>query len=315
MHGFKICLNHSGTSKWLLSMLASSMVILMAAQVQAAGDRSEPSKAEIQRMEALYKSIQWQDGPCNARLGNIAEIKVPQGYRFTDIDGARKWAELSHNVPNPNRLGVLVPTGVGEEWTIVFSYEDSGHVPDDEKGKLDASAILESIRQGTEDANNYRRSQGWEPVEVVGWKSEPAYEDETQHLVWALRTRSSSGEGINYNTRILGRTGVMSANLLVGNEEFNSAVPLAKNLLSGYSYLSGSKYAEWRSGDKIAQYGLTGLITGGLMIGAAKMGLLSKLGMFFAKFAKVIIIGVIALGAGIAKFLRSIFGGGSKAQS
>ncbi len=226
-----------------------------------------------------------------------------------------KWAELSHNVPNPNRLGVLEPSAGDEAWTIVFSYEDSGHVPDDEKDKLDADAILQSIREGTNEANNYRRSKGWEPVEIIGWKSPPAYEDETHHLVWALRNRSSGGEGINYNTRILGRTGVMSANLLVSNEDFDSAVPRVKNLLGGYSYLSGSKYAEWRSGDKVAQYGLTGLITGGLVVGAAKLGILSKLGVLIAKFAKLIILGVIALGAGIAKFFRNIFGGGSKARS
>ena len=225
-----------------------------------------------------------------------------------------KWAELTHNVPNPNRLGILEPTGDDERWTIVFSYEDSGHVPDDEKGKLDAEAILQSIREGTEEANNYRRSKGWEPIEVVGWKSPPAYEDETHHLIWALRNRSAGGEGINYNTRILGRTGVMSANLVVGNEDFDTAVAHGQAAPRRLQFLSGSKYAEWRPGDKVAQYGLTGLITGGMVVAAAKTGLLAKLGVLIAKFAKVIIIGVLALGAAIAKFFRSIFGGG-KAQS
>ncbi len=30
--------------------------------------------------------------------------------------------------------------------------------------------ILESIREGTAEANDYRRSKGWAPVEVVGWQ-------------------------------------------------------------------------------------------------------------------------------------------------
>ena len=312
---FRRCVIRWNLSKWLPPTLATSMFVFMAAQVQAAGEHPQPSKAEIERMQALYRSINWQEGPCVAQLGTIAEIKVPQGYRFTGIDGAVKWAELTHNVPNPNRLGVLRPVDNDEMWTIIFSYDDSGHVSDDEKGKLDAGAILESIRQGTEEANNYRRSKGWEAVEIVGWKSPPAYDDETHHLIWALRTRASGGEGINYNTRILGRTGVMSANLVVGNEDFAAAVPTAKKLLGGYSYLSGSKYAEWRAGDKVAQYGLTGLITGGLVVAAAKTGLLAKFGVLIAKFAKVIIVAVLALGAGIAKFFRNIFGGGNKARS
>ena len=90
-------------------------------------------------------------------------------------------------------------------------------------------------------------------------------------------------------------------------------MPESKKLLEGFAYLPGSKYAEWRTGDKVAQYGLTGLITGGLVVAAAKSGLLAKLGMLIAKFLKPIIIGVVALGAGIAKFFRSIFGGRSKA--
>ena len=315
MHFFTMCVNRWNISKWLLPALASSTFVLMAAQVQAAGERPQPNQAEIQRMAALYKSIDWQEGPCDARLGTVARIKVPKGYHFTGSAGAAKWAELTHNVPDPNLLGVFEPIDDELGWTMVFSYEDSGHVPDDEKGSLDADAILKSIRDGTAEANNYRRSKGWDPVEVVGWKSPPAYDDETHDLVWALRNRTTGGEGIDYNTRILGRTGVMSAELLVGNEEFDAAVPVAKKLLGDFSYLSGSKYSEWRTGDKVAQYGLTGLITGGLVVGAAKMGLLSKLGVLIAKFAKAIIIGVIALGAGIAKFFKSIFGGGSGARS
>ncbi len=91
--------------------------------------------------------------------------------------------------------------------------------------------------------------------------------------------------------------------------------PWRRSSSADYQFTAGSKYSEWRTGDKVAQYGLTGLITGGLVVGAAKMGLLSKLGVLIAKFAKAIIIGVIALGAGIAKFFKSIFGGGSRARS
>ena len=276
--------------------------------------RAESGRNRTQ--SGIRKSIVWQEGPCDARLGTVAEIKVPKGYRFTGTDGAAKWLELTHNVPDPDLLGVLQPTGDEEGWTICFSYEDSGHVPDDEKASLDAAAILQSFREGNEEANKYRSSKGWKPVEVIGWKSPPAYDDDTHNLVWALRNRVSGGEeGIDYNIRILGRTGVMSAELLVGNDEFDAAVPTSKKLLGGFSYVAGKKYSEWKAGDKVAQYGLTGLITGGLVVAAAKTGLLAKLGVLIAKFAKLIIIGVIALGAGIAKFFRGIFGGGRKAQS
>jgi hypothetical protein len=41
--------------------------------------------------------IDWADGPITARLGDIAEIKVPPGYRFTGKEGTRKFLELTHN--------------------------------------------------------------------------------------------------------------------------------------------------------------------------------------------------------------------------
>jgi uncharacterized membrane-anchored protein len=314
MHGFETSVNRSNISKWLLITWASSLFVAVAVPVQAAGEHPEPSKADIQRIQ-LYQSIQWQQGPCDARLGTIAQIKVPKGCRFTAAAGAAKWIEATHNVPDPSVLGILEPIDGESQWTVVFSYEDSGHVPDDEKANLDADAILKSLREGAEEANNYRRNKGWEAVELIGWKAPPAYDEETHNLVWALRNRvvGARDEEIDYNTRILGRTGVMSAQLLVSAEEFEAAVPEAKKLLEGFGYLSGSKYSEWRAGDKVAQYGLTGLITGGLVVAAAKSGLLAKLGVLIAKFAKPIIIGIIALGAGIAKFFRNIFGGRSKA--
>ena len=121
-------------------------------------------------------------------------------------------------------MGVLMPKGHGR-WFIVFTYDDSGHVADNEKGELDAAAILQTLRQGNDAANQQRRQRGWAPLELAGWQVEPAYEDATHHLVWALRVRSEGGESINYNTRILGRTGVMSANLVVDPKDFQAPSP------------------------------------------------------------------------------------------
>ena len=297
-----------------LSVLFAVVVLLTATsgRALAAGDDAALD-AKRQQAMALAKSIVWQEGPGTGRLGTIAEIKIPAGYRFTDQAGAAKWAELNENIPSSSELGVLVPKN-HPKWFIIFSYEDSGHVPDDEKGKLDAAALLSSLREGNEAANAERSRRNWAPMELAGWQTEPTYDPATHYLIWGLRVRSEGGESINYNTRMLGRTGVMSANLVVDPEDLQSALAPAKNLLADYQFNSGSKYSEWRSGDKLAQYGLTGLITGGLVVAAAKTGLLAKFGVLLAKFAKVIIIGIAALGAAVAKFFRAIFGGG-KSQS
>ena len=67
--------------------------------------------------------------------------------------------------------------------------------------------------------------------------------------------------------------------------------------------MSGQQYAEWRSGDKVAAYGLTGLITGGAAVAAAKTGLLAKLAAGLAKMGKLVILALIAVAGGIWKML------------
>lgn len=306
MRCFPVRQSHFRPFRWLTLGLAA---MAMTAGVAVAADaKDEPNDAKVQKAIALLKSIEWQNGPGTGQLGTVAEIKIPAGYRFTGRDGARKWSELGQNIPNNADVGVLMPTD-RSGWFIVFTYEDSGHVADDEKSNLDAAAIFETLRQGNDAENEERRQRGWAPLELVGWKTPPAYEDATHNLVWALRVRSEGRESINYNTKLLGRTGVMSATLVVDPDKFESALVPNNQLLKGYQFTNGSKYAEWKPGEKIAQYGLTGLITGGLVVAAAKTGLLAKFGVLIAKFAKVIIIGIAALGAAAAKVFRSIFGG------
>src|SRR5208283_636722 len=131
-----------------------------AAMTSSIAGATDSKKAELdaktQNAIALFRSIDWQDGPGTGKLGTIAELKIPAGYRFTGQDGARKWAELNENIPSNADMGVLMPkTNAG--WFIVFTYEDSGHIADDEKSSLDAAAIMESLREGNEAANVERQ--------------------------------------------------------------------------------------------------------------------------------------------------------------
>ena len=270
--------------------------------VAPAGAQQPPDKAQQDRMVQLYKSIQWQAGPIKGQLGGMAEIQVPAGYKFTGQAGAAKWMELNENPPDPTLLGIIVPAD-GADWFLSFSFRDVGYVKDDEKGKLDANAILEDIRQGTEAANQERRRRGWDEVHVVGWVQPPAYDKDTHNLTWAIKGRSGQSEGANYDIRILGRRGVMSVKMVADANQVMALAPTVKTLLGGFDFAAGNKYAEWRTGDKVAAYGLTGLITGGAAVAAAKTGLLGKLATLIAKGGKAIILGLLALGAGLWKFL------------
>lgn len=225
--------------------------------------------------EKVLSSISWQVGPCTVNLGSVAELTVPAGFRFTGPDGAEKWARLTQNPPDKACVGILIPDSSG--WYLMFDYDNIGYVPDDEKNKLDADAILTSVREGTAQANAYRKSQGWSELQVLGWEQTPRYDTRTNNLVWAIRGSGDGETVINYNTRLLGRSGVMAVNLIDSPQSYASVVPTVNMLLSGFQFKQGQRYAEWRKGDKVAAYGLTALITGTAAAVAAKSGLLAKM--------------------------------------
>ncbi len=119
--------------------------------------------------------IDWQDGPTIGKLGDIAQISVPQGYRFTGKAGAQKLLELTQNPADGNELGALIPK-VNQDadiWFSIFEFQDTGYVRDDEKDNLDSAAMLDSIKKATEASNKIREQRGWPPFHVVGWSHTP----------------------------------------------------------------------------------------------------------------------------------------------
>jgi uncharacterized membrane-anchored protein len=281
-----------------LSVAAALSFVAAGAQAQSK-PAAEPAESEPER---VLRSIAWTEGPASADVGPQARIAVPQAMRFTAGDGTRKMMELMHNPTDGSELGLLTPDDLA--WFLTFDFSDIGYVKDADKEKLDADAILDSIREGQEEANQARKQRGWSPINVVGWHTAPFYNKETHNLEWCIKGESEGRPVVNYNTRILGRGGVMSANLMVAPERLDATLPVIKKILSGFQYQEGKRYAEWRSGDKIAKYGLTALVVGGAVGLAAKAGLLAKLG----KLWKPIIIGLIALGGALKGLLGRLLG-------
>jgi uncharacterized membrane-anchored protein len=223
-------------------------------------------------------------------------------YVFLDAQGTRKLMGLTQNPLTGMEQATVAPASDAEQWFLVFEYEQSGYVPDDEKEDLEADAILKAIREGTEAANQERRKQGWDPLTIVGWEEPPHYDLLTNNLSWAIIGESAGQRNMNRIVKLLGRRGVMTATLVSRPEEFENAVTQVDELLTGYRYRPGNTYAEYVPGkDKLAEYGLTALIVGGTGAALIKSGLLARLW-------KPIVAALAALGAGVKRFL---FGGRS----
>lgn len=242
--------------------------------------------------------LNWHPGPYTGKLGTLAEIKVPEKFSFLDAKDTRRFLELTENIPEGDELGLIASE---ENWFILFSFSDIGYVKDDEKGKIDANAILESLKEGNEEANQERKKRGWTPLTIVGWFTPPRYDEQSHNLEWATQAVSNGHTSVNYQTRLLGRQGVMNALLVANPKEMATAQPSYKGMLSDFQYLPDQKYSAFRSGDKVAQYGLTALILGGAAGAAAKTGLLKSIGKILLASWKLVIAGIVALGAAVKK--------------
>jgi uncharacterized membrane-anchored protein len=252
----------------------------------------DAAQAELrQKLGALH----WVNGPQKVQLFGNSSLQVPADYLFLDQAETAKLQALQHNLSSGKEY-FFAPKG--GSWEVFFSYSDDGYVKDDEK--IDAAALLKNIEENTVAGNKMRRDRGWDEMQVVGWQTAPHYDTQTNRLEWAIDGKNlrTNGTVVNFNTRILGRGGVMSAVLVSSPDNLDEAIADFKSTLTGLEYLPGQRYAEYKPGDKIAKYGLAALITGGAAAIAVKTGLW-----------KVILGGLVAGWKFIAAAAVAIFGG------
>jgi len=244
--------------------------------------------------------LPWQPGPMTAAIGDdLAQIEVSEHYVFLDSGGTQQFMEATQNPVSGLEVGTVMPTDPEQGWFLVFEYEPIGFVSDEEKDSLDAAAMLASIREGTEAANEERRRRGWDTMEILGWHEEPFYDASTNNLTWSIIGESAGSKNVNRMIKLLGRRGVMTATLVSSPEMLPLAAPLTDTLLAGYAYVPGNTYAEYVPGtDKLATYGLTALVVGGGAAALVKSGLLARLW-------KPLVVAFVALGAGIKRLFTS----------
>jgi uncharacterized membrane-anchored protein len=256
------------------------------------------------KSDSPIERLHWIKGPAKGELKGVAEIQVPDGFMFIGAKETRQILEAGGNPSSGNELGLLAPTS--RVWFVVFEFSSVGYVKDDDKDKLNADKLLKAITEGNEAANKYRQKMGAPALHVTGWEFPPRYNEQTHNLEWAIRAESEGRPVINYNTRLLGRKGVMEVNLVINPDLLAEATPAYQAMLKDYAYKPGEGYAEYRQGDKLAKYGLAALITGGAAAVAVKTGLFASLVLLVKKAWKLVVLGVAGL---IAWFKRLISGG------
>ena len=246
------------------------------------------------------RRVKWICGPTNVPMEDISSIELPEGLLFTDAEGAKEMMQELGNLISDREIGLIAPASTNENWWLLFEFDEIGYVKDDDRKDLDADALLKKLRKGQAKANQRRKEKGLKELEIVGWYKKPFYNEKTHNLEWCTVAREKGTEGeefVNYNIRILGRYGVTRITLISSIEELDRAVPVVEDLLSGYEYQPGKRYAEFRKGDPVAKYGLAALVVGGATAVALKTGL-------FKYIWKGLVLAAVAVGS----LFKRIFG-------
>lgn len=241
------------------------------------------------------------EGPATITLGsNLAELKLPKGYIFFDKATTAKMLQDAGNPGDGSELGTVISAENPDSFFVLIRYEAMGYVKDDEADKIDAAELLQSYKDGTEARNEERAKAGAPALHVEGWGEEPHYDAKLHHLIWALTAKSGNESVVNFETRVLGREGVMSMTLICDPKDLAAAKPQMSSLLANTTYKEGKRYSDFKEGDKVSEAGLLALVAGGAA--AAKLGLFAKLlkGLLwllviFKKGFIFIVMGAVAL--------------------
>jgi uncharacterized membrane-anchored protein len=274
-----------GAIRCLLLVLIGALLVLGTPRASA-----EPSAPEgAASAESAKPPSAWRQGPAEVALEHDIKLALADRHAFLPKEQASKFLEANGSLHNEDVLGLVASASHSSEWFVVIQFDKAGYVKDDEK--IDAEELLKSLREGNDEANKERKEKGFPALALDGWSDPPHYDRTVHHLVWALVVSDTQGKSVNYNTRILGRHGFVSLILVTDPSKLEGFKPEAQTLLAGTQFQKGARYEDFDSSkDKVAEYGLAGLIAAGAGLGAAK---LIKIGLI-AKFWKVIVVALVA---------------------
>jgi uncharacterized membrane-anchored protein len=272
--------------------------------VGVAGAQEVEPEGEGMTMEQFVASLHFKQGTV-AIPGADATLNVGDGFHFLPADDAQRVLEEAWgNPPDDTVLGMLVPDadalGSDHSWAVVVTYSDDGYVSDEDAQEIDYAEVLEGMQEDTESVNDERKQAGYPVMHLRGWAQPPSYDSAAKRLHWAkeLQVEGADGNTLNYDIRVLGREGHLSLNAVADMADLGRVKDGMAKVLPMANFDAGHRYADYKSGDKTAAYGLAALVAGGV---AAKTGLFAKLGLLLLSLKKGIVVVFLAIAAGFKK--------------
>ena len=309
-----------------ITMAAACCLLLTAApapMLAAAGAASSAAaeapltpaeQARIAELKDILQALKPQFGVVKLPAAK-ATLNLGEDYYFLDAaDSRRVLVDGWGNPPGAETgvLGMIFPKGMtfvdDNSWGAVVTHLKTFYVSDKAARTEDYDKVLAQMKEGEVERNEALIREGYTPSTLIGWAQPPTYDAERHDLIWArdIQFGQQAEHTLNYDVRHLGREGVLSMNLVSSMSQLSQIRDAASDLAKTAEFDAGSRYADYEEGDKVAGYGLAGLVAAGAGLAVAKKaGLIAILLVFLKKGAVFLFAGA----AGAMAWLKTKFGG------
>jgi uncharacterized membrane-anchored protein len=298
-------LTKATTMKKLSSLLFA--FILSCPALFAKGDDDSTKIMVDQMMEYLRlkdsvtKAMKYRSGLIPLPAG-IVSLNVPAGFKYLGTEQSKYVVEeLWGNLPQENLQGMLFPENSDpfddSSYAYIITYSASGHVKDGDAKDIDYDDLMKDMKADDAEENKKRKLMGSPGLYTEGWAAKPYYDDNKKVLHWALDLRSEGADEhtLNYKIISLGRKGMLTMNAIAGINQLSVVKADVDKVINMAQYTEGNTYKDFDSNvDEVAAYTVGGLVAGKVLL---------KIG-FFAKFWKLILLGVAAIGAWLVKMFK-----------
>ncbi len=206
-------------------------------------------------------------------LGDIASFHFPSNHQMSFVEPKATQELLQKQYTGDLITGQILGSLLDRQdnaW-IILMYTEDGHILDYDHDQIDAQRILNNYQNNLQQQNaNNKEAPN---LQVLGWGEEPSYNATTHTLTWYLKLKESTKDNlVNYNARMLTRTGYLSAILVSSDATFQQdRTAFQQDVLPNIDIHQQSAYSAYdEQTDKDSKLTLEGLILIGAGTQAAK---------------------------------------------
>jgi uncharacterized membrane-anchored protein len=283
---------------------ALAMSLCLAAAPALAEQAPYPKDEAALRNE--LREMNWLSGPDSFQIeASHSTVRPPAGFTTLLGKDAERYEYLINGVEIPNTEFVVFNAADNVEVAIEFLRE--GFVKDNDWSDVDPDDFLQQLIEGQREANKERAANGQKPFDVISWIEKPSYDATTHVAHYVLELGDDQQHWPNAVAVKLGREGYHKFIWVGDMEQYRkNGKQVLASVLDGHSYDAGYRYIDVKEGDKVAAYGIAGLVAAVAGVKLGK-GLLAGAFAFLAIAGKKLAILVIPLAAGLWAGVKRFF--------